>query len=187
MAKLVTLEEVELYEAELRRAHAENRSPGLLNPYDVHAATLGNVDTHTVEVSSDTQKKETAKLHKGQKDALKNDERVVGIIRDNSNRMPDENGKVLPLTELSPERHDPPKNKEEKAALDAKVQNDYQVTKEFHDGFSDNNIPNLDENGAVMGDSINRKFTLKQPTSTPDELARQDKVNEVPVLDRPSD
>lgn len=188
MTKHVTLDEVELYEAELRRAHAENRSPSLLNPYEVNAANLGNVDSNIQEVSKDSQKKNTAKLHKERADALKNDERIVGVIRDNSNKLPNNDvASVLPYQAPDPERANPPKTKEEKAAVDAKVANDYKVTKDFHDGFSDNNIPNVDKDGLVQGDSVNRKLTLKQPTSTPDDLARQEKVHEVPVLDRKED
>jgi hypothetical protein len=183
MSKLVTLDEVEEYERELRRAHAENRAPALRDPHDVHADNLGNADHHLEEVAdADAQ---TAKLHKEQKDVLAQDKKQLKVIRDNSNRLPDGEGSVGPYEAPDPDKKvNGPRNSDESEALDNKVQADYDRNRAFDDSFADSNIPNLDENGQVKGDSVNRVFTRKMSTFSPEELVRENRKNEVPVPDR---
>lgn len=184
MSKNVSLDEVEAYEAELRRAHAENRAPTLRNPHEVFAENQGNSDSHLEELSAAEQKKATAKLHKDRQDALRQDRKLKQVIRDNSNKLSTGGGQVLPYESPSEERFNPPKTKEEKDALEAKIHKDFDYNKNFDDSFSDNNIPNVDYDGHVTGDSVNRVFTRKDKTFSEEELVREDEKNAVPVPER---
>lgn len=185
MSKLVTLDEIEAYEAEEKRAHAENRAPMLRNPHEVFADNLGNAASHLEELSSADQNKATRALRKEHRDALKDDKRQVGIIRDSSNRLPDgTSDAVLPYTGPDANKQAKPKNADEREALDNKVQADYEHNRAFDDSFSDSNIPNLTDDGQVKGDSVNRVFTRKMTTSTPEELVRENERNSVPVPER---
>ena len=184
MSKLVTLDEQEAYEAELRRAHAEGRAPSLRNPHDVFADNLGNAEHHLEELSAADQKKADRALKREQKEALKQDATLRGVIRDSSNRLSDGEGSVTPYQAPDPDNASPPRNEEEKKALAEKVDKDYEYQRSFDDSFADSNIQNRDDDGNVLGDSVNIVLTRKMPTSSPDELVRQDERNSVPVPER---
>jgi hypothetical protein len=185
MSKLVTLDEIEAYEAEVKRAHAENRAPALRNPHEVFADNIGNADSHLEEKSSADQTKETNALHKARRDALNQDKKQLKVIRDNSNRLPDGvNDQVLPYQAPDPKRQNGPKNTDERDAIARKVDADYEHNRAFDDSFADSNIPNLTDDGQVMGDSVTPKLTRKMTTFSPEELVRENERNSVPVPER---
>lgn len=184
MSKLVTLDEVDEYERELRRAHAENRAPALRNPHDVHAENLGNAETHLVERAASEVKSETDKLHSEQKKAKREDKRLRGVIRDNAQRVVPGEGTTGPYQAPDPKRFDAPKTTAEKEYADRQSDHLVAYGQSFDDSFSDVNIPNTDDDGHVLGDSVNRVFTRKMMTSSEDELVRQDERNSVPVPER---
>lgn len=184
MSKLVTLDEVEAYEQELRRAHAENRAPSLRDPHKVYAENFGNAKHHLEEISESEQKSATEKLHKEQRDDLNQDKKLLKVIRDNHNKLSDGEGSVTPYQAPDPKRFNPPKTADEKQAVADKVQADYERNRSFDDSYSDSNIPNTTDDDEVKGDSVNRVLTRKMSTFSPDEIVREDEKNSVPVPER---
>lgn len=183
MGKLVTLDEVEEYEREERRAHAENRASVLHNPFEVFRNNLGNADSHLVEKSAAEVKSDTAALHAARKKDQAQDKRIQKAIRGSIQRTDLNGGQVLPYEAPDPSRYEAPKTAEEKAYADTQAEALVVNGAQFDDSFSDSNIPNL-ENGQVTGDSVNIKFTRKMTTSSPEELVRENERNSVPVPER---
>jgi hypothetical protein len=184
MSKLVTLDEIEEYEREQRRAHAEGRAPVLRDPHDVFVDNLGNTESHLEELSAADQTAANNALAKRNRDALNADKKQMKVIRDNTNRLPDGQGSVLPYSAPDPKRYSGPKNADERRAIADKVEDDYHHNRRFDDSFSDSNIPNTDDNGQVLGDSVNVVLTRKMTTFSPDELVRENEANAVPVPER---
>jgi hypothetical protein len=184
MSKLVTLDEVEAYEAELKRAHAENRAPVLRDPHDVFVDSLGNTKSHLEELSLSDQTSANNALVKQRRDAINDDKKQMKVIRDNTNKLPNGEGSVQPYQAPDPNRYNGPKTADEKQAVADKVEDDYHHNRKFDDSFSDSNIPNLTDDGQVMGDSVNISLTRKMTTFSPDELVRENEANSVPVPER---
>jgi len=185
--KLVTLDEVEEYENELKRAHAENRAPRLRNPHDVFADTLGNGETNLEEVSAEDESKANSARDKLIADDRKNDKRLRQVIRDNTQATPDPNKdpiSVGPYMAPDPDNYKAPQTDQQKEIADRQADHALNYGQKFDDSFSDVNHPNLDEDGNVQGDSVNLRMTRKMTTFSPDELIRENERNSVPVPDR---
>jgi len=183
MTKHVTLDEVEEYERELRRAHAENRAPALKDPYTVNADEMGNVETNIVFLSEGEQKKADADLKKERADAAKEDEAIQKRMRDTVQRTELAGGTILPYQAPDPARFQEPKTKEEKEYADKQIAAEIKVGREMHGSF--NTLPpNTTKDGLVTGDSINPKLTRKETSFNEHELALEEVANQVPAADR---
>lgn len=182
MGTIPKLDEIEEYERELRRAHAENRAPSMRDPYEVYVDYVGNTDSHVEYLSDAEQKKADSELHKNRREQLAADKKQVKTIRDSAQRLPDsETSSVLPYQAPDAKRYQGPKNKQESEALDNAVESAYDRARKFDDAGSDANIPNLTDDGQVTGDSVNLVFTRKMTTFDKPELVRENEANTVPV------
>jgi hypothetical protein len=185
--KLVTLDEIEEYENELKRAHAENRAPRLRNPHDVFADTLGNGETCLEEVSAEDENKANAARDKLIADDHKNDDRLRQVIRKNTQATPNPDKdpiSVSPYQAPDPDNYKAPQTDTQKEIADRQADHALNYGQKFDDSFSDVNHPNTDDEGNVLGDSVNRVMTRKMTTFSPDELIRENERNSVPVPDR---
>jgi len=187
MSKLVTLDEQEEYERELQRAHAENRAPRLRDPHDVYADNIGNAESHLEELSEADAKKATSELHKRQQADKDNDKRLKRVIRKNTQATPQsatDAQSVAPYQAPDPDRYKAPSSDAEKEYADRQVDHLATYGQKFDDSFSDVNIPNTDDEGRVLGDSVNPVLTRKMTTFSPDELVRENEANTVPVPEK---
>lgn len=154
MSKLVTLDEIEEYEREVLRAHAENRAPILRDPHDVHRENLGNAESHLREKSKTQVTKETTEMRNERKRKARNLKRLQRVIR----------GTIKT------------KGAEESAAADHQAEADINRLP--------TETVNTDKSGHVLGDSVNPTLVVEKNTFDEAETLRNNQANAVPVPER---
>lgn len=182
MSELVKLDEIEEYERELNRARAENRAPRLRDPHEVYTETIGNSDTFLEELPEKDQKKADKELHAAQKAAKAHDKKLKKVIRENIQAPGTPS--VLPREAPDSKKYNAPKTKEEKEIADKQVEALYDQGRSLDDSYGDVNIPETDDDGHVLGSSVNKRFTRKMSTFSEEELVRENERNSVPVPER---